>query len=131
MRKISFVIVVISLLGCGCTNSAFIRDYRLYDSGEPNSIAEMCKIEDKSHILYSSEWEFTHSSEYYKDGHLKSEEWSSGGRPQSKLTFYESGRMKSEERFINDKLVYGIYYSEDGKIEQTTGKLINWFIREK
>lgn len=117
MRLVRFTILLLVVAGvCGCGSSeSLVRDYDLYDTGKPRGEA-----------AYYSEGGFGHSSEYFENGRLKSQQWSRKRTPLIKLAFYENGRLKSEERFFNGQLAYGVYYTEDGGMERTIGRRLNW-----
>ncbi len=52
----------------------------------------------------------------------RSAEESGKSIPQTFVTFYDNGRVKSEERILNGKIVYGIYYAPDGRIVRRVGQ---------
>jgi len=106
----------------GCSrlsaNRSIIRDYELYDSGEPKTTigaADYKALGEPQVSLYS------YTSEYFKNGRLKCEQWSANGRKQMKLEFYEDGRLKSEERYLNKEVAFGAYYDEEGRPVKTVG----------
>ncbi len=129
MKNATTIIIRLSIISLicfsisGCTyNRGMIHDYELHESGKPKKASDV--------YFYGENDRFTHSSEYYENGRLKSEEWSELDRPLHRIEFYESGRIKSEERYINGKLDYAAYYKEDGQVRQTTGQLIDWVTRK-
>jgi antitoxin component YwqK of YwqJK toxin-antitoxin module len=123
--RLSILLLVCSAM-FGCRPSmAFIHDHKLYENGNPKSEADIDSIKSQF-ISYKYEHYQRHSTEYYENGRLKSEEWSQGHQPGSRLEYYENSRLKSEERFLNGKLVYGVYYTENGQIERTSGSLMDW-----
>ncbi len=116
MRPIHLMTVLIagaSLSGCASSTSD-VRDYDLYDTGEPRRQA-----------VFYSEGPFENLSEYFPDGRLKSEQWLRNSAPLVKLTFYENARLKSEERFFNTHLIYAVHYAEDGAVQRELGRRIN------
>ena len=128
--RLSILLLVCSAM-FGCRPSmAFIHDYKLYENGNPKSEADIDSIKSSAFSFYKFEDSQSHSTEYFENGRLKSEEWSQGHQPVSKLAFYENGQLKSEERFFNGKLVYGIYYTANGQVERTTGNLMDWITRK-
>ena len=79
---LSLICVAVS----GCTHSlGMIHDYELHDSGKPKKSVDM--------YFYEDNYRFTHSSEYYENGRLKSEEWTKHGKPWHRLEFYDSGQL--------------------------------------
>ncbi len=126
IRLTVVLFICIAVSGCFGGQST-IHDYELYDNGKPKKAAESYFYEESFH---KDVYFYSHSSEYFENGHLKSEEWSQGNEPVCRLEFYENGQLKSEERFYNGKLVYGVYYSETGQVERTTGSLMNWVTRK-
>jgi antitoxin component YwqK of YwqJK toxin-antitoxin module len=112
MRIKSILVVLVATVVCGCSSSDYvIRDCDLYATGKL-----------KREAVYYSEGKFEHLSEYFENGRLRLQQWSARRRPLVKLTFYENGRLKSEERFFNGELTYGVYYTENGVTEQTIGR---------
>ena len=109
-------LVVLVLVGfgfCGCRSSrSMIRDYRLYEGGEV----------ERASALYE-EGIFENTTTYYRDGRVKSEKWLQHGRPVVVLEFYNDSRLRSEERFLNGEVTYGVYYGENGRIERTVGQI--------
>ncbi len=97
-----------------------ILDYRLYDSGQVKAIAE---------VEYEGDWQSRLKNEYFKNGRLKRSEWSRHGKPWMVVDFYESGQLKSEERFWGNEIIFGAYYHEDGTVIREVGEKVNW--REK
>lgn len=61
-------------------------------------------------------------TERFPTGELKAEEWTTGAN-RVRLSFYLSGRLKAEERFSHERLTFGRYYSDDGKLEQSVGAI--------
>jgi antitoxin component YwqK of YwqJK toxin-antitoxin module len=125
IRLTIMLLVCSAMFGCR-PQSAFIHDYKLYENGNPKSEADIDSIKSQF-FSYKYEYYQSHLTEYFENGRLKSEEWSQGHQPGSKLEFYENGQLKSEERYLNGKLVYGIYYTANGQTERTTGNLMDWF----
>ena len=124
MRRILFLMIpaLVGLYGCG-SGSNMTYHTQLYGRGEPQG-------EGRGYSYVFGIWPFElHreylfgcSDEYYKNGRLKSEQFSQGHSPLVKLEFYENGRLKSEERFDGGKVAFGAYYTEDGKLEKTVGQ---------
>ena len=116
MRAKFFMILVLVSFGFyGCRSSRhIIRDYQLYDTGEIKHVG----------TYYSTE-SFEHTTQYYQNGRLKSEDWLINHKPLVVLKFYDNSQLKSEERFFNGKITYGMYYTEDGRIEKTIGQILS------
>ena len=110
MRTAIIIVIGVALVGCRSPRTV-VKDHRFYDSGELMMEGEYFSVHDLGH-----------GSEYFKNGRLKSEEWSRRGRPLVRLCFHPDGRIKSEERWNNDRLDYSIYYDEEGEIISTSGK---------
>ena len=128
-RLTILLLVCIAVSGC-FSGQSMIHDYELYESGKPKSEATSYYYEGRDS---QNQISHSHLTEYFENGHLKTEEWSMGineRKPLFKLTFHENGQLKSEERFFNGELVYGIYYTQEGQIEQTYGELINWITKK-
>ena len=111
------VLVFVTLMIFGCNSHCKIHDYELYDTGEVKS--------EGVAFINGTSCKYSHVSEYFKSGRLKSEQWLRGDCPVVKLEFYENGRLKVEERFLSGELTYGAYYAEDGKINRTSGKRLS------
>ena len=120
--SLAVIVVIGSTWGCR-SGRTLVTDCRLYDSGELRSVGGVAS-DSKQKGLFEAEHvkRYGYASEYFKNGRLKSEQWSDDGGPLVQLEFYENGRLKSEERFDNDKLSYGAYYSKEGKPEKTIGQ---------
>ena len=112
------ILLLVAACFSGCTAHSIVSDYKLYDTGKPKSEGTV--------FSKGTPTTFGYTSEYFKNGQLKSEQWLQDGRPFVKLTFYENGRLKSEERFYNDEITYAKYYAEDGKVYQTIGERLSW-----
>ena len=75
--------------------------------------------------LADTRGEMRRATGYYESGQLQSEHWSTGGTD-TKLTFHENGRLKSEERFSGGDLLYAAYNAEDGGLERRAGDPVDW-----
>lgn len=124
MRMTLLSILLMVAVGlCGCSSSpnkhSIVKDYELYDSGEPKMTilaANYKAVGQRPVPLYS------YTSEYFKNGRLKYEQWSTSDQEQVELEFYKNGRLKSEERYWNKEVAFGAYYDEDGRPVKTVGK---------
>lgn len=116
MRLRGFIILMLACFGfCGCRSSRhIIQDYQLYDTGEM-----------KQESTYYSSESLANTREYFQNGRLKSEEWSRHHKPLVKLKFYDDSQLMSEERFLNGKITYAVYYTEDGSIDRTIGQILS------
>jgi hypothetical protein len=117
MNQVRWMILVLAGVAlCGCRSNDFkVHDSRLYDSGKPR--------ESTTDTYANGKQVSSHSVEYFENGRLRTDEWRGPHGPLFKLTFYETGRLKSEERYFNGELIYGVYYSQAGDVERTVGKL--------
>jgi hypothetical protein len=117
MYLVRFAILLTTVVAaCGCVQSprSTVHAASFYDSGKPK---EAVSTYYEGKLLQQSD-----RSEYFESGRLKLEEWSGSRNPLVRLAFHENGRLKSEERFFNGQLAYGVYYSEAGEVERTVGQ---------
>ena len=126
MRQIFFLIILSAILvfgGCQPGQSR-IYDNRYYATGELQSEGWTY------HHYNTAVWPFAprvenlygHSSEYYKNGRLKSLQWNETRSPLLRLEFYENGQLRLEERYLRGTVDYGAYYAADGRLEKTVGQ---------
>ena len=122
--RVSVIAIALMVQVCFCScermfsNRYIVSDHELYETGELKSETWF----HKEKTVGGRQISFAYSSEYFKDGRLKSEQWKYSGNRESKLEFYKNGHLKSEERHENDKIVYGMYFEEDGTVKKVIGK---------
>ncbi|MCP4711116.1 MAG: hypothetical protein GY869_21050 [Planctomycetes bacterium] len=96
---------------------------QLYDTGEIKTDGSIYSYKSGIYPLtHNIDNLFSQSSDFYRDGRLKSEVWSQGSNPLLKLEFYEDGRLESEERFFNGMVVFGMYFTAEGELARTVGQ---------
>ena len=110
------ITTICSIAGCQSGN-AHIKDYRLYDTGEPKAEAWETSVNRKP--IYGQ------SAEFYKDGRLKQIQWTVHGQPVTVLHFHANGQLKSEERYSRKELNFAVYYDSQGSTERTIGKRLS------
>jgi len=117
--RYSALVTLILIVGflSGCTNRSRIMDCERFDSGELKSVAEVSKHDNHRHYAFKTE--------YFKNGRLKSEQWSKDSGLFVHLEFHKNGMLKSEERYSHNQIRYAAYYSSDGQLEKNQGRKID------
>ncbi len=110
------ITAICSITGCRSDRS-HIKDYRLYDTGEPKAEGWETSVSRKP--IYGQ------SAEFYKDGRLKQIQWTVHGQPVTVLHFHANGQLKSEERYSRNQLDFAVYYDSQGSTERTIGKRLS------
>ena len=123
-RLLSLIAVLAILVICGCQSGmSRVSDHQMYDTGELKSDGDSYYYASGIYpVIHKIDNMFSHSSDFYKDGRLKTEEWFQGSNQLLKLEFYGDGRLKSEERFDNGVIVFGMYFTGEGELERTVGQ---------
>ena len=106
------ITAICSITGCQ-SGTAHIKDYRLYDTGEPKADAWVTSLSRKR--IYGQ------SAEFYKDGRLKQMQWTVNGHPVTVLHFHANGQLKSEEKYSMNELNFAVYYDSQGSAETKLG----------
>ena len=120
--RLSNILILVLVGATGCAGDyGKIVDYRLYDTGEVETVVE---------VEVDGDWQAGLKNEYFKNGHLKRSEWALHGKPWMIVEFHENGQMKTEERFWGSEFVFGVYYSEDGTLIQQVGAKVKRFAEE-
>ena len=115
MRPHTFAIVTfaftIGSMLVGCESPGVVRHMK-FDDATGNMILAEQATTGRSAIR----------TERFVDGGLGAEEWEMG-EYRVRLSFYPSGRLKSEERFARGEVKFGRYYTDSGVLEREVGKL--------
>ncbi|MHC4443637.1 MAG: toxin-antitoxin system YwqK family antitoxin [Planctomycetota bacterium] len=123
IKMLAILTVLIAGLG-GCSrfaNMTRVSDHSMYNTGELKMVGCTHSYNGYTERKMSAGY----TSKYFKNGRLQSETFSINGKPKTKLGFYKNGRLKLEERFDRNQLVYGVYYAEDGSIIKSVGNRIS------
>jgi len=112
------ITAICSIAGCQ-SGTARVREYRLFDTGEPKADAWVTTARGDESI-------YGQHAEFYTNGRLKQMQWTVHGQPVTVLHFHANGQLKSEERYSRKQLDFAVYYDSQGRTERTIGERLSW-----
>ncbi len=116
------IVLLLLALVSGCQSSGVVLDRTLYETGEPRSERWfVITAGDVGSVNPTGLPVPSYSSEFSEDGRLEMETWFLNGQPRVRLAFHDNGRLKSEERFRGEELVFGAFYDIYGELKRTVG----------
>lgn len=118
----TLIVLLVCALVSGCQSSSVVLDRKLYETGEPRSETWVVVAAGAVGSVNPAGLPVPkYTSEVFEDERLEMETWFLNGQPRVRLAFHENGRLKSEERFRGEALVFGACYDIHGELKRTVG----------